>query len=796
MQLPARAQADPPLFRSFWMAGFEGADHVNSKGEALSPNRASAHWALIAEDYSLLHEFGIRTVRESVGWRVSAPELPGLGRLAAHAELAARMDMQVLWTLHHYGLPEGVDFLAADFAARFADFCEQVARCIAPHTQGPALFQPINEISYLSWAASATDWIHPYRPSSGAFGYELKCRLVQASLCGCDAIWSVLPDARIVHTDPMIHIIAPPDAAPDMHAQAQARASAQYQAWDMLCGAMEPGLGGAPRYLDVIGVNYYHDNQWEHHTEDRLHWHLGDPRRRDPADMLEELSRRYGRPIFIAETGHMGDGRASWLDDIGSALQRCEQRGTRIEGVCLYPILDRHDWEDPHCWHRSGLWDIPDPARRPTHRQLHLSLARRLRHWQSLLPAAPHGSGAETRPIPQPHPSSGEPRMTAIVVFSHLRWDFVYQRPQHLLSRLAGHFEIVFVEEPVPGAAAPNLERIDAAPGVEVLRPHLPGEACGFHDDHLPALEQMVAAHLARRNLWEYWLWFYTPMALPVAAGLAPVGVVYDCMDELSAFLHAPPQLLQREAELFELADLVFTGGASLYEAKKSRHPDVHCFPSSVDAAHFSRARRRVEPEPAERSRPAVPTLGFFGVIDERLDVALVGGLAEARPDWSIAMVGPVVKIDPATLPRHPNLHWLGQRSYEELPDLVAQWDVCLLPFALNASTRYISPTKTLEYLAADRPVVSTPVTDVVRQYQGVVAIADSLPAFVAACEQALNASGAEREAQRAAREAMVAATSWDSTVAAMRGEMERVLAGKRGADPVAAPPQGVQAVS
>jgi UDP-galactopyranose mutase len=155
-----------------------------------------------------------------------------------------------------------------------------------------------------------------------------------------------------------------------------------------------------------------------------------------------------------------------------------------------------------------------------------------------------------------------------------------------------------------------------------------------------------------------------------------------------------------------------------------------------------------------------------------------------------------VVKIDPATLPRHPNLHWLGQRSYEELPDLVAQWDVCLLPFALNASTRYISPTKTLEYLAADRPVVSTPVTDVVRQYQGVVAIADSLPAFVAACEQALNASPAEREAQRAARAAMAAATSWDSTVAAMRGEMERVLAGKRGADAVAAPAQGVQAVS
>ncbi|MBT2323632.1 glycosyltransferase [Variovorax paradoxus] len=773
------------------MAGFEGADHVNSKGEALSPNQASAHWDQIEQDYRLLREFGIRTVRESVGWRNGAADLPDLRRLAAHAELAARMDMQVLWTIHHYGLPQGVDFFAPDFAARFAGFCEQVARCVARHTQWPAMFLPINEISFLSWAASATDWIHPYRASTDVRGFELKCRLVQAALRGCDAIWSVLPDARIVHTDPMIYITAAADASPELREEAQARSAQQYQAWDMLCGALEPGLGGAPHYLDVIGVNYYHNNQWEHPTDESLHWHLGHPRRRDPADMLEELCTRYRRPVFIAETGHVGEGRASWLDDIGSALQRCEQRGVPIEGVCLYPILDRHDWEDPRCWHRSGLWDLPDPERQPTRRELHLPFARRLRHWQSLLPATRHGRGL----APDPHDSSGESLMSAIVVFSHLRWDFVYQRPQHLLSRLARQFEVLFVEEPIPGAASPYLERIDAAPGVEVLRPHLPGAAPGFHDDHVPALRRLLAEHLERRSLRDHWLWFYTPMASPLAAGLAPVGIVYDCMDELSAFLHAPPELLQREAALFDAADLVFTGGASLYEAKKSRHPDVHCFPSSVDAAHFSRARAQGSPDAGEPRDAASPRLGFFGVIDERLDLALVGGLAEAHPDWSIVMVGPVVKIDPATLPKQPNIQWVGQRSYEELPELVAQWDVCLLPFALNESTRYISPTKTLEYLAADRPVVSTPVKDVARQYDGVVAIADGLPAFVAACERALGASPAEREAQKAVRAAVVAGTSWDATADAMRREMERVLAVKRAAH-IAAPAQGTQAVS
>lgn len=368
--------------------------------------------------------------------------------------------------------------------------------------------------------------------------------------------------------------------------------------------------------------------------------------------------------------------------------------------------------------------------------------------------------------------------MPRLIVFSHLRWDFVYQRPQHLLSRLARHYPVVFVEEPVQGPV-PELERRRPVAGVEVLRPHLPSTFTGFHDEHLPALRLLLSEYLRSERPEPYWLWFYTPMALPLAAEFNPVGTVYDCMDELSAFLQAPRQLLQRESALLSAADLVFTGGASLYEAKRRRHPDVHCFPSSVDAAHFRPAAQGFAEHAAQADVPH-PRLGYFGVIDERLDLALVASIADRRPDWHIVMVGPVAKIDPGTLPRRPNIHWLGQRFYEELPALVSGWDVCLLPFALNDATRYISPTKTLEYLAADRPVVSTPVKDVVDTYNGIVRIAATPREFIAQCAELLALDGPARASAAHARAAVVARTSWDSTAASMMALLRKAESASR----------------
>ena len=785
---------DRPLFRTFWMGGFEGADHVNSHGHGLSLNSSNAHWDALDHDYALLAGFGIRTVRESIGWRAShTADGLDLRRLAAHAQAARRHGVQVVWTFSHYGLPAGVDLFAADFPGRFAEFCEQVARCLKPLTEGPPIWQPVNEISFLSWAASATRLIHPYAGDSPVRGYELKCNLVRAALAGCDALWSVDPGARIVHTDPVIHVIAAPGASIEEHAEAAQLSQLQFQAWDMLCGRLEPGLGGAPRYLDVLGINYYHSNQWEYPTHERLHWHLDDPRRRDLSDLLEAVWRRYSRPMFIAETSHVGEGRARWLDHVGSEALRCEQRGIPLEGICLYPVVDRPDWEDASHWHRSGLWDVPDPANAPSARVLNEPYAECLRRWQQALPcrAAPRiaaidrhrGGPPDLMPDRFPFTSSpllhrGTP-MPTLVVFSHLRWDFVYQRPQQLLSRLAQKFPVVFVEEPVPGAAEARLERLSPVAGVEVLRPHLPGPAHGFHDDHIPALRILLADYLAEQKLERYWLWFYTPMAMPLAAELTPEGIVYDCMDELAAFKNAPRQLLQRENALFKAADLVFTGGRSLYESKRERHASVHCFPSSVDAAHFARAQQTDGPDHPAQSHIARPRLGFFGVIDERIDLPLVAALADARPEWQVVMVGPVVKIDPATLPQRANLHWLGQRSYAELPELIAGWDVCLLPFALNDSTRFISPTKTLEYLAADRPAVSTPIKDVVEPYGGIVAIAASPEAFIAACDAALQRTPQQREDDAKARAAVVAGTSWDRTAADMGRLIEEAAGAK-----------------
>jgi UDP-galactopyranose mutase len=359
------------------------------------------------------------------------------------------------------------------------------------------------------------------------------------------------------------------------------------------------------------------------------------------------------------------------------------------------------------------------------------------------------------------------PAESPIVVFSHLRWEFVYQRPQHVLSRLAADRRIIFIEEPLRAEdGRTRWERSTPAPNVFVYRPFTPLEAGSFTAEQMPYLVPMLEDLLRTEEVTSCVAWLYTPMALPLARTLQPEAVVYDCMDQLAAFAGAPPELIRHEAELLEWADVVFTGGPSLYNAKKDAHPNVHCFPSSVDAAHFRQALTIQEaPDQREIARPR---LGYYGVIDERLDPALLSALADAHPDWQIIMVGPVVKIDPAGLPARDNVHYFGQRSYQELPAYLAGWDVCLMPFALNEATKYISPTKVLEYMAAERPIVSTPITDIAVPYGHIVYLGTTPQEFVTACEQALGATKAEMALHLNAMRDVLALTSWDATAAAM----------------------------
>jgi glycosyltransferase involved in cell wall biosynthesis len=363
-----------------------------------------------------------------------------------------------------------------------------------------------------------------------------------------------------------------------------------------------------------------------------------------------------------------------------------------------------------------------------------------------------------------------------IVVFSHLRWDFVYQRPQHLLSRLALRSQVIFIEEPIyDPEVEPFLECIPAAVNVLVFRLHTSIPTPGFHDCHLPLLIPLVQKMLDEEGINKYVAWLYTPMAMPLAQAFSPLAVVYDSMDELSTFLGAPPELLEHEQTLFGWADFVFTGGPSIYKFKRDRHPNVYCFPSSVDAAHFRQALTGIA-EPSDQVALPHPRLGFFGVIDERLDLPLIDALSEAHPEWQIVLVGPVVKIDPALLPQRANILYTGQRAYTHLPAYLAGWDVCLLPFARNDATRFISPTKTLEYMAAERPIVSTPITDVAEPYGDIVYLGDTPAAFIAACERALAATPAERAERICGMRRVLSQTSWDATAQAMEKLIEQAV--------------------
>jgi len=371
--------------------------------------------------------------------------------------------------------------------------------------------------------------------------------------------------------------------------------------------------------------------------------------------------------------------------------------------------------------------------------------------------------------------------MTDLIVFSHLRWSVVYQRPQHLVSRLARHHPVLFIEEPVHTHGEARLERTAAAPNVEVLTPHTPLGTCGFDDAQLSMLKSLLAGFLRERGPGEHIAWFYTPMAVPLLDELQPRVVVYDCMDELSALPNAPPQLQQREAALFERADLVLTGGPASYEAKRRLHAKVQCLPSAVDADHFSPQRLKHNSDEAKeaahlQAHIRFPRLGYCGVIDERLDLRLIADLADARPFTQIVMVGPVVKIDPASLPRRANIHWLGLQPYALLPYLMAPWDVCLMPFALNDATRFISPTKTLAYMAAEKPVVSTAVRDVALLYGEVVRIARDTAGFVAACDDALGDNEHKRVQRICEMRACVASVSWDNSAWRVKQLLEHEL--------------------
>ncbi len=362
---------------------------------------------------------------------------------------------------------------------------------------------------------------------------------------------------------------------------------------------------------------------------------------------------------------------------------------------------------------------------------------------------------------------------TNLICFSHLKWDFVYQRPQHIMTRLSKQYNVFFIEEPIWCNDEDRYE-INKNGNVSVVKfwvnksPVIPGRT---------RLHLLLDKFIKQQQLQHHIAWYYTPMALDFSKHLQSALTVYDCMDELSAFKFAPQELKDFEKLLFKKSELVFTGGHSLYEAKKHYHHNIYPFPSSIQKEHFAQAKNLL-PQPEDQKNIPSKRLGFYGVVDERFNIKLIEEVATKRPDWQLVIIGPVVKIEESSLPRLKNIHYLGGKTYAQLPVYLSGWDIAFIPFAKNESTQFISPTKTPEYLAAGKPVISTSITDVVNPYgvQNLVYIADTADEFISAAEEIFTMQPEEQHTWQERVDEFLSALSWDITVDNIVNRMQEAL--------------------
>jgi beta-glucosidase/6-phospho-beta-glucosidase/beta-galactosidase len=388
----------PSLFRSFWMGGFESACHVNSEGVRLDMLAATQHDRFVAEDFERLLTMRIGTARDTIRWhRVEiAPGVYDFSSVAPYIQAANEAGIEVIWDLLHYGWPDGLDIYSEAFVMRFAAFCGETAGYLRDRIAGPRFYTPINELSFFAWAAGEVGWFFPYGRGRGG---ELKRQLVRAWIAGVDAIRAVDPDARIVSVEPLIHTVPPRGSETD-GAQAAAQNESQWEAWDMIAGRLQPELGGQERYLDIIGANFYHDNQWEVPGGTKIHWHIKprDSRWVPLHRLLCQAYDRYRRPIIIGETSHVGSGRAEWIRELTDEVLIAISAGVPLEGICLYPIIDRFEWNNPGHWHNSGLWDFTIEADGTFRRALNEEYAAELSRSQLRLAAV--ASSGSTVPKP------------------------------------------------------------------------------------------------------------------------------------------------------------------------------------------------------------------------------------------------------------------------------------------------------------------------------------------------------------------------------------------------------------
>ncbi len=597
-----------------------------------------------------------------------------------------------------------------------------------------------------------------------------------------------------------------------------------------------------PQTPDIIGMDYYPNSEWRLEKSGSVIRQRRSERAAGVYGIGSAYYNRYGLPLMLTETSTDGKpiNREIWLDKTIEDCRRLRAEGVPMLGYFWWPLFDQIDWDGALTHrvgkiHQVGLYSLRrehdgtlarevtplveqfsraasagnarvgelDSIALPTISQEQSAAIARDASRQGNGNGNGNGNGhvpplAAVSVATGSHPGEQKPGVAridnsvqtratgpyGIVVFSHLRWGFVWQRPQQFLSRLARRHRILFVEEPLfdlPEGQQPRHDLHQVMPNVTVVAPHF--SPSGRKDRTLTSrLREMTRQAIEAINedgeFDQPLLWYYSPMDSAWSLGhFASRGIVYDCMDELSQFTVRTPALIQQEARLIRHADVIFAGGHELGEKKRAQHHSVHTFGCGVEYQHFSRASDPRTIAPPDIDFMDHPIIGWFGVVDERVDYGLVGEMARQRPDWSFAMIGPVVKIDPNLLPHSPNLFWLGSRDYQALPSYCRAFDVCMMPFALNKATQFINPTKALEYMACGKPIVSTPVRDVVRQWTDIIRIAATPLEFVECIEAALQAGPDDQRVTRGKE--LAQSCSWDSTVSQLQSLIDQALSRK-----------------
>ena len=715
----------PPL-RSFWMGGYEGADHVNSAGEALDMVRATGHLDRLDEDYRRARRLGLLTVRESIGWRLceGAGGAQDLGRVRRIARAARAAGMQPLWTLMHYGLPPDLTLLDDALIPRFARFAAQVARTLRRLCPEPRVYTPINEISFLAWAASASELMGPAgrRPpgppgdsaeNSRISGYLIKRRLVRAALAGIAAIREVDPGARFLHVEPVVHVAAPP-GRPELEALARQIRDYQWQTLDLLGGRLEPELGGHPAALDWLGLNHYHSSQWEAGTEQRLSWHRRDARRQPLSGLLQEVWLRYRRPLLLAETSHVGMGRDAWLHEVAGEALRALALGVPLQGVCLYPLLDRPDWQPPGRWHRSGLWHVPGgpsaadrPAPQARSRLLVAPYAAALREWRHL-------------------PQAPAPRPCRALVLLPTRWEALDASLQQLLRALSRHVALQLLQAPVDAsgsthAAPPALTRHTLGAAMELLQLHGPAPSgtpwsappCA---DTLRLLRQALAPPTGGGRLLWLMRWSLHDGAPGWWRGLAAEALVLQpgprrC--DFSGASGSTPGHTQAAA-LADAADLVLCEAPRQQADWSARHPGARRLCAGL-AAPWRRAPVRGSYECDEVAALLGPRLGPRLLVlarpDAPPDLTLIDGLLALRPHWRFVIVGQAAPAERSAALAGRSL-WLEELAPSLQPALLAACDAGLVAQRACAATEHLWPELLPLAEATGLPVLATPLAE------------------------------------------------------------------------------------